>query len=358
MKVCILGESRFVPVRHLVRFLLARGDDVHVAGFGPLEFTPPVTTHALELTSRLKLLAGRPTVRDLVRAIRPDVVHAFYLTSYGYLASSVEGVPVLATAMGSDVFGAPDLSRWLQPLRDRLVRAAVSRADRIHSVADHMTERLVKLGAPPSAIVTFPRGVETTRFRTLREAAGESDGLRIACTRKLEPVYDHETLLDGVARYRASGGDMHLALVGSGYLRPALESRVQALALGEVVSFEGERTHEAMPDVYRAANVYASASLSDGTSSCLLEAMAAGCVPVVSDIPANRAWIEDGANGFLFGVRDATAVQGALARAHEARGRWPEIRRRNVELVERRGSLEAGLRRVVELYALLRRGAA
>src|SRR4029079_13645664 len=42
------------------------------------------------------------------------------------------------------------------------------------------------------------------------------------------------------------------------------------------------------------AEVYVSASRSDSTSQSLLEAMAAGALPVVSDIPGNREWVTDG----------------------------------------------------------------
>ena len=44
--------------------------------------------------------------------------------------------------------------------------------------------------------------------------------------------------------------------------------------------------------------------MSDGTSLSLLEAMACGAVPVVSNIMSNRSWVLDGVNGFLFNDSD------------------------------------------------------
>jgi glycosyltransferase involved in cell wall biosynthesis len=38
---------------------------------------------------------------------------------------------------------------------------------------------------------------------------------------------------------------------------------------------------------------------SDATSISLLEAMSAGCIPIVSDLPANREWIINGENGII-----------------------------------------------------------
>jgi glycosyltransferase involved in cell wall biosynthesis len=53
-----------------------------------------------------------------------------------------------------------------------------------------------------------------------------------------------------------------------------------------------------------AHDVYVSASLWDGASISLMEAMACGVFPVVSDIPANREWLQDGATAFLFPCGD------------------------------------------------------
>src|SRR5215467_6515815 len=85
------------------------------------------------------------------------------------------------------------------------------------------------------------------------------------------------------------------------------------------------------------ADLYVSASLSDSTSVSLLEAMASGAVPVVSDIEGNREWVHDGEGARMFAPGDP----GALTRAVEAaladeswRGR---AREHNRAVVERRG---------------------
>jgi glycosyltransferase involved in cell wall biosynthesis len=56
----------------------------------------------------------------------------------------------------------------------------------------------------------------------------------------------------------------------------------------ESIEFLGGVTGSQMSEILRVADVYVSVSLSDGTSTSLLEAMATGAYPVLSDIPANR----------------------------------------------------------------------
>ena len=61
------------------------------------------------------------------------------------------------------------------------------------------------------------------------------------------------------------------------------------------------------------ASATATATGSDGTSTGLMDGLACGLVPVVSDIPANREWVPSGSpEGFLVPVGDVEALGAAL----------------------------------------------
>ena len=67
-----------------------------------------------------------------------------------------------------------------------------------------------------------------------------------------------------------------------------------------------------MPEFYRAASVTVSVPFSDATPMALLEAMACGSIPVVSDLPSLREWIRDGENGRIVPVDDVGALADAM----------------------------------------------
>ena len=98
MRVLILGDSVFVPVRRLVDLLIAEGHEVHLATFGRDDVPAPAQTHRIRHRGRLGLLLARRTASRWVASLRPDIVHAFYLTSYGFLASDIRDTPVLVSA--------------------------------------------------------------------------------------------------------------------------------------------------------------------------------------------------------------------------------------------------------------------
>jgi glycosyltransferase involved in cell wall biosynthesis len=111
--------------------------------------------------------------------------------------------------------------------------------------------------------------------------------------------------------------------------------------------------HARMAPTLAGAQVYVSTSLSDSTSVSLLEAMAAGAFPVVTDIEANREWIEDGRNGFLVPVDDPAVLASRIIAALAD----PELRRRarahNLELVRRRASWRANMDAIERLFRRL-----
>ena len=76
----------------------------------------------------------------------------------------------------------------------------------------------------------------------------------------------------------------------------------------EYIEFKGELSRKELIDCYLGSDLYISTSLSDSTSVSLLEAMALGLIPVVTDILGNREWIEDRKIGFLFPISDHNAL--------------------------------------------------
>jgi len=82
--------------------------------------------------------------------------------------------------------------------------------------------------------------------------------------------------------------ELHLFLLGNGSQENMLRSIFLAGGVIERVHFPGQVTQADLPRYYRAADLYVSASHSDGTSISLLEAMACGRPALISDIP--RHW--------------------------------------------------------------------
>ncbi|MBM7831957.1 poly(glycerol-phosphate) alpha-glucosyltransferase [Agromyces cerinus] len=104
--------------------------------------------------------------------------------------------------------------------------------------------------------------------------------------------------------------DVHLDVYGDGESRPALERRVTDPAAVEVHGFDPDARRR-LPD----ASFLLLTSHSEGFPLVLVEAMAAGCLPIAYDIPYGPAdLIRDGRNGFLVPPGDIDGLADALVR--------------------------------------------
>jgi glycosyltransferase involved in cell wall biosynthesis len=176
-----------------------------------------------------------------------------------------------------------------------------------------------------------------------------SPELRLLWTRRLATLYDPATFLRALAILRRRGVPFRATIAGEGPLRPALESEARSLGIAGAVRIAGWLDAAALQALHREHEVYVSLSRSDSTSQSLLEAMAAGLVPVVTDIEGNREWITHREAGLLVPPGDEEAV--ACAIAEIARGTaGPAMAARARETAERRARFSDA---VLETEALL-----
>ena len=146
-----------------------------------------------------------------------------------------------------------------------------------------------------------------------------------------------------------------LLVAGSGRSQPALQKLAQDLGLAENVRFLGFLDQEALRSALASAHVYVSVPRSDATSVATLCAMAVGCFPIVSDLPTQEEWIEDGVNGLRVPVGDVAALARRLGDALENAALRRDAAPRNRRLVEERGLWETYVPQMETLYRQLTR---
>ena len=134
-----------------------------------------------------------------------------------------------------------------------------------------------------------------------------------------------------------------------------LEAQVRAAELEDIVQFHGHVDARELVRLLGLAHVFVSSAISDGNNVSLNEAMACGCYPVATDIPANAQWLRESNSGALFPSGDAARLADCLvAAAGDENGRRVAARE-NRAIVERRADWRIGVRRMQSLYEDLMR---
>lgn len=346
-RVLYVSDAGSVHTRRWAEYFRDEGVDVHVASFRAAKI-PGVQIHLLGAgrLGRLGYPLAIPRLRALGAELRPEVIHAQYVTSYGFLAAAAGLHPLVVTAWGTDVLISPKESM----LSRALAGFAVRHADAVTTVAQHMNAAVAALGVPIDQVAAVPFGVDTRHFVPPVAARPETSPLRLICTRNFGPVYSVRTLIDAVALLRARGIALQVDLVGQGPLRGELEAQVARIGLGETIRFHGHVDHAALAGLLAASHIFVTPALSDGNNVSLNEAMACGCFPVATDIPANSQWIEHGVNGLLYTAADASGLADAIARAAQDVSLRNRAISLNRNIVETRADWRVCARQMRETY--------
>lgn len=355
MRITFIGPAT-VHLATWMRAFQDAGVDVSlITCHRPIDFAADVPLLELKsrLPSRLNLLRQAPVVRREIAARNPDLVIAYYASSYGLLASVASDRPYVVVTAGSDVNVTAGRRPYLVPL----VRRALGRAAAVVCWSESMKDAVLRFHVPSEKVLVLPRGISIDRF--LAAAAGRRPNgvLRMICLRRFRPIFHHGTLIDACRLLADRAVPFHLTLCGDGSERAAIEARVRDAGLDDQVSLFGHFRHEEVPGLLRDADVYVALPEIDGASASLFEAMSAGLYPVVSDIPANRQWIHDGVNGTLVSYRDPVGVASALERAASE----PALRQaavdRNLEFARTRLNIRTNTARFVSFFEGIARGA-
>ncbi len=342
MRVLLLGDPRSWHCQKWARAFRERGWEVLWLGFEapPIEGAEAI---CLPGPKPFKYLFGALAVAWRARRFKPHLVNAHMITGYGLVGALVKGpAKLLLSAWGPDVLESPR-----KPLQRLAVRLALKRADLVQTDADVMDQILVEdLEFPESKIVQVPYGLEEALLEEPLPQKPKAPPWVILSHRRLDPLYNPRVILEAAGLLKAQGIKVWLVFSSGGQLEEELRRR--AWELGVKTEITGFIPRKSLLDNIRRAHFFVSAALSDSTPVSLLEAMALGAVPVVSDLPALAQWITPGVNGLFFNPQDPEELAFWLRWAVERPWFLEQARRINKELVREKGSWKASFERVLE----------
>jgi L-malate glycosyltransferase len=360
LKLVLLGDGESPHLLKWARALAQHPvtrDGLHAAssrGFLPGFDAVIPAARRLALNTQPKVQGGNvavlrslPRLARWLRGVQPDWVHAHYLTSHGtlaWLSQSMLGVSgqLVSSAWGSDVLVTPLQSRAARWLLQRVLRAsALATSD-----AQHVAERMRSFGARD--VMVFPFGLE--QLPPHPDMQAKEPGLWFT-NRGLEPVYAPLRVLDAFAALVATrpvGAPMRLVVAHDGSMRAAMQQHAQQLGLADRITWVGYLDAATQAGWYTHAQGYLSVPQSDAVSVSMLEAMAHGCVPLVCNLPANVALVQDNDNGIVIQDNSSSGLTDAAQRWWALEPRAANVAARNHRWVADHAMFEPCVQRFVE----------
>ncbi len=353
MKICLLSNALSIHTRRWMNWLKENSHEVHLISYRYGEIRgADFTCFPLDsdncLCKSFHFLNTLREIRRRIWEIKPDILHAHYITSYGLLGILSRYKPLIASAWGSDLFVDSKKSF----LHRYIIKRVIKKADLITVMANHMLPRVRELGGDIGKTIKVTLGVNIEKFNINGRKTNYGKTVIIS-NRVFEKEQNIQYIINSLPYLISKRDDTEIRFYGDGSLRGHCENLVKRLGIQSNVNFFGIVDHDRMADCLKQAHVYVSTSTSEGDHVSLMEAMACGLFPVVSDIPANREWVENGKNGFLVPLNDGKCFAQKIIEAIEKQTLREKAEKYNFELVKSRVGLGNDLKLLEEYYKKL-----
>jgi len=363
MRLCLIA-NRSIHTQRFARRLLDMGHEVFLLGFGAAHVPMPQGVRMLNaalgssraVPGKLRWPLWARAVRRTVHDLRPDVLHAHQVATGGWLGAAAGYHPFLVTAWGSDLMIGAQHSRTQRWLARWVLRSA----DCVTCVSKRLAEAALELGAEPDRVEVTPWGVDTAVYHppedpvSARRRLGSGHGPVVLSARSVKPIYNPLDIARAIPLVlRRCPTAIFVVRSHNSDLRLLEQFRETVSAAGAEASvrYVGDLPDDqAIADLYRTADVVVSVPSSDGTPSSVLEALACGAVPVVSDLPSLREWVDHEKNALIVPVHDVDALAASIVRLLSEEGLRRALAVAGADLVRIRADTRVWMRRYEEIY--------
>ena len=295
----------------------------------------------------------RRDLKRVIREVKPDVIHAGPIQHPAFLTALAGYHPLVSMSWGSDLLQDADKNSWWR----RATQFTLNRTDVLVGDCEAVKNKAAEFGFPGERVVLFPWGVDLKTFSPhsdseLRKRLGWEDAFVLLSLRTWEPLYGVDVLVKSFVQAAREIPELRLILLGNGSQAGLIRSILHSNQMDDRVYFGGRVSNKDLPEFYRAADLYLSASHSDGSSVSLMEALGCGCPVLLSDIPGNLEWITPGKQGWFFPDGDVAAFTDGILNAFQQKERLPEMRAAARTLAEERADWDKNFSKLETAYQM------
>lgn len=255
-------------------------------------------------------------VGKILREHKIEIIHTHNTQPFidGTIGALMAGVKTIIHTDHARHF--PDKRRYM--IAERM---ASYFAYKVVGVSEHTTDNLIKYERIPAAkLTTIHNGIDGSRFNirinkaVKKKALGISSrggpiiGLGVRLSEQKGITY----LLKALVEVKKTFPNISLVIAGDGPVEQDLKREALTLNLQKNVLFLGPR--QDIPEILKLLDLYVLPSLWEGMPLVLLEAMAAGCPVLATDVGGVSSVIKHGTNGSIVKPRDPQMLAGEMVR--------------------------------------------
>ena len=339
MRIIFLGNNTHVNTKSWIEEMERQEVEVFPWSF---------SFHKDKSKSKLSILNDFFELRKWIKEIKPDLIIAYRPTSYGFLAYMLGKKPYIVASQGEKIAWPP--GQWAYPVKRWMATRAIRGASLIQAWSESMAKDIrLSLNGRKKKILVKPRGIFLDRFPFDLKPL-EKNEIKGIVTRSLHPEYCIEVVIKAVKILVENGLNFHLNIAGDGPQRSELESISKELCIEEHINFLGRIPNQQLKSYFKKSHFYLSMPVTEGASASLFEAFASGLFPIVSDLPGNKVWIQQGVNGYLIPIGDHEKLANRIIEVTNDRVSYKDAIYKNRDFAKMHFSIEKNVADFIHAY--------
>lgn len=260
--------------------------------------------------------------RKMLRRNSYDLVHAFFGFPTGWLCyKTANRIPYIISLRGSDVPGQNTRLAVDYKIFGPLFKAIWKKASALVACSEGLKSRALRF-LPSAAIDIIPNGVDLDSYSP-SESKQLSDELKLITVGRLSVTKRIEILIDAVDLLIKQGYRVRFLIIGGGAGEESLRRLIIRKNLTKFIELTGRMGTEHMPDLYRVSDIYISATMQEGMSNAMLEAMASGLPIITTRCEGVEELIID--NGIIVEQDDAESMAEAVRQLTNDSGMYEQM---------------------------------
>ena len=326
MKICYLGDARSTHVRRWVAYF-AKEHEIDLITFSytkkedtfvPEEVYKKMGVRVHKVSKKMPFLLFAPfKIRRLIKKIKPDIVHAHYVTQYGFCGAFSGFHPLVISPWGSDISSDPEKSKILR----FLVRYALKKADLVRAGDDVVYERIKRLKGAGKNIKLLKEGIDPNKFKPDRRKKKKNGKMRVLNLRKSQGKYNVSVLINAIPKITKTHHDAEFIVLRDDEELKETDSLIKKLKIGKCIKFIDTIPHDELPNVMNEVDIYVDTFYSEigggGIGKTALEAMSCELPVVLSNTAGIELYVENEVNGLIYNGDDSNSLANAIIKLIE-----------------------------------------
>ena len=249
LRICYIGDGRSIHTQRWVNHFSGLGHDVHLITNWDVALDR-VSVHLFEGTGTLNFIKRVFKSRKLIRKIRPDIIHAHFVTDSGFIGAMSGFHPFVVSPWGSDIVRQPEESALFR----FMVKYALKRADAIQCGDGDMEARVKNLIGNTGATRNIGWGVDSDFFKPM--SVSRKDELNVLYLRISHDNYRTSTLLEAMPELLEKHKNLKFTILKKGEHLDRTLDAVKNMGAGDRVEFIDPVPHSEMPALLNRCDIY------------------------------------------------------------------------------------------------------